>query len=413
MNMVTDIAAALWGTVTEMAPYLLFGFTAAGFLSVVISPETVERHLGGRGIMPSLKATLFGIPLPLCSCGVIPVAASLRKHGASRGATVAFLLSTPQTGVDSIMATWALLGPIFAVFRPFGALLTGLVGGILTDRLDGQESAPTAGVVAGGTGPGTEDRGHWLVRALRYGFVDLPRDLATTMLLGLAVAGAIAVLVPDNYFQGSLGGGLRGMLIMMLFGIPLYVCATGSVPIAAALIAKGVSPGAALVFLMTGPATNAAAIAAVWKVLGRKTALIYLGSVAGASLVLGLALDYLFTVSGVSAQGAAHAMLPPQVGAACAVLLLGVLGFALWRPAGKPAAAQGPSGDRAVMLKVGGMTCQHCVKSVTRALKESPGVATADVSLSAGTATVTGKDLDPKVLVSAVEELGYSAAPAP
>jgi uncharacterized membrane protein YraQ (UPF0718 family) len=314
-----------------MAPYILFGFLAAGVLSVMISPETVERHLGGRGFWPVFKASLFGVPLPLCSCSVIPVAASLRRHGASRGATVGFLISTPQTGVDSILVTWGLLGPLFGVFRPVAALFSGLVGGLLVDVQERSGSAPSEpppdGEEACCCAHG-EERGR-LARILRYAFVTLPRDLARALLLGLLVAGVISALIPDGFFSGALGTGLGGMLLMMLVGIPLYVCATASVPIAAAMILKGVSPGAALVFLMTGPATNAATVATVWETMGPRTALTYLLAVGLTALTCGLALDYLFVVNGVSVLHAGHRMLPESVRAALAVALLALLGWSL------------------------------------------------------------------------------------
>jgi uncharacterized membrane protein YraQ (UPF0718 family) len=331
------ILGAAWDTTRQMAPYLLFGFLVAGALSVVISPEFVERHLGGRGLWPVLKAALFGVPLPLCSCGVIPVATSLRRHGASRGATTAFLLSTPQTGVDSILVTYSLLGPVFAVFRPVVAFVTGLLGGWLVDARERE--------AVGGSDdpPPCEDdccrprgRRNPVWRALRYGFVDLPADIGRPLLAGLAVAGLIAGLVPDDFFAGVLGTGIVGMLAMMAVGIPLYVCATASVPIAAALMAKGVSPGAAMVFLVTGPATNAATVATVWKVLGRRTALTYLGVVAVSALGSGLLLDGLLTARAPQLLDAhAHGMLPGWFSTGSAVALLGLLAAAVLRPAAR------------------------------------------------------------------------------
>ena len=212
---------------------------------------------------PVIKASLLGVPLPLCSCGVIPVAASLRRHGASRGATTAFLLSTPQTGVDSIVVTYSLMGGLFALIRPVVAFITGLVGGWLVDALAGQDYGNATGVnpsapCAGECCALSVRRQNRLVRALHYGFVTLPRDIGKALVVGLIISGVIAAFVPDDFFAGVFGTGLVGMLIMMAVGMPLYVCATGSVPVAAALMMKGVSPGAALVFLMTGPATNAA-----------------------------------------------------------------------------------------------------------------------------------------------------------
>ncbi len=405
----TAFVQGFWYTLTEMSPYLLFGFLVAGLLSVLISPALVERHLGGRGLWPVVKASFFGVPLPLCSCGVIPVAASLRRHGASRGATTAFLLSTPQTGVDSIFVTYGLLGPVIAVFRPIAAFVAGLVGGAAVSF----SGADDAGEVKKGPGctgaccmnePGTSK----FVSALHYGFVTLPADIGKALMVGLILAGAISAAVPNDYLAGHLGTGIGGMLVMMAFGIPIYVCATASVPIAAALVAKGVSPGAALVFLMTGPATNAATIATVWKVMGRRTALIYFGTVAATALASGLLLDSFFPVMDIGSHFHAGHEGASLLTTLTAAALLAVLGYATWKGSvSEEPAAEEPTGMKTV-LKVGGMHCSHCVAAVERALGECTGVESVKVDLSAGTATVSGEGFDEGELREKVTALGYT-----
>ena len=245
-DILAKVVVESWQVLGQMAPYLLFGFLVAGILSVCFSPQWIERHLGRRGFGPVVKASLLGVPLPLCSCGVIPVAASIRRHGASRAATTSFLLSTPQTGVDSIAITYALLGPIFAVFRPIAAFITGLVGGGLVQLFGEQEGKEDS---AGGkntacTEPCCADKqSHNIVwRSLHYGFITLPRDIGAALLLGVIVAGAIGVFVPDNSWHAYLGGGIGSILIMMAIGVPIYVCAAASIPIAAGLIHFGASP---------------------------------------------------------------------------------------------------------------------------------------------------------------------------
>jgi uncharacterized membrane protein YraQ (UPF0718 family) len=291
-----NFVAECWLVIREMAPYLLFGFALAGLMSIWISPEWTERHLGGKGLGPVVKATLLGIPLPLCSCSVIPVVASMRRHGASRAAATSFLLSTPQTGIDSIAVTYALLGPIFALFRPIAALISGVLGGALV-LVFGQASSAAADVPPPCTDSccsGDRKSPAWL-RAARYGLVTLPRDLAWPLLIGVAIAGALAAKFPPASLQEHLGGGMLSILVLMAAGIPLYVCATASVPIAAGLIYLGASPGAALAFLIVGAATNPAAVATVWKVLGRRTTVVYLVTVGLSALVCGLVLDGLST----------------------------------------------------------------------------------------------------------------------
>jgi uncharacterized membrane protein YraQ (UPF0718 family) len=330
-----------WQTVSEMSPYLLFGFFVAGILSVLVSQRFVERHLGGRGVWPLIKASLFGVPLPLCSCGVIPVSMSLHKHGASKGSTIAFLLSTPQTGVDSIFVTLSLLGPVIAVFRPLAAFVTGIFGGVLVDILgrgpEDQNSAPQKcnDECCGGA----NDRK--IARGLKYGFVTLPRDIGKAMLVGLVIAAAISAFVPDDFFVEKLPArGIGAMIVMMLLGIPVYVCATASVPVAAALIAKGVTPGVALVFLITGPATNAAAFTTIWKVLGRRTAITYMCTVAVCALSAGLLLDAAFPNLATSLHSHLHQMEHTIFGHISAVVLLVVLASAILS---KKAEAEQPS----------------------------------------------------------------------
>jgi len=411
-DVVFMVAVESWAVLGEMAPYLLFGFLVAGLLSVLISPGLVERHLGGSGGWPIVKASVFGVPLPLCSCGVIPVAASLRRHGASRGATTSFLLSTPQTGVDSIAVTFSLLGPVFAVFRPVVAFLSGLIGGSVVGLVESDGRTESESSMACDAPCCSGDEGHGRFSgALRYGFITLPRDLARPLLVGLVIAGVLSALAPDDFFASLLGTGIGAMFVMMLLGIPIYVCATASVPIAAALIAKGISPGAALVFLMTGPATNAATISTIWKLMGRRTTFAYLATVAFTALAAGLAMDYVFAVQGVSATAGMPWMMPGFVENASAVMLLVILGAALI-PASHGHVHRLPSDAKTTTLTISGMTCSHCAETVQRALRECVGVDSVQVDRKKGQAFVTGTDFDIISLRRAVERAGYEAAVA-
>lgn len=416
MEILYTVASEFWRTLADMAPYLLLGFFVAGLLSVFVSPEKVARHLGGNGIWPVLKASVFGVPLPLCSCGVIPVATSLRRHGASRGATTAFLLSTPQTGVDSIMVTFSLLGPVFAIFRPLAAFVTGTVGGVLVNifRRPAKDAIEHDEVTCTDECCSTDSHGSASVRALRYGFITLPRDIARPMIAGVAIAGLISAFTPPDFIRHTIGAGIGAMLIMMAMGIPIYVCATASVPIAAAMIAKGASPGAALVFLMTGPATNAAAIATLWKVLGRRTTLIYLGTVVVCALGSGLLLDYAFTVTGVAPMHGGHRMIPLWARSISAVALLGAL---LAGVLGRRRTTDGgmivPEGGMVTTIVVKGMTCSRCAEAVRRAVLEVVGVTSVHVDLAGGRAAVAGRDYEAASVTAAIEKLGYAAVIEP
>ena len=444
MDTVWKILIDFWDVLCDMSPYLLFGFAIAGGLGVLLSPKQIERHLGGEGFGASLRASLFGVPLPLCSCGVIPVAASLRRHCAGRGATVAFLISTPQTGVDSILVTYSLLGGVYAIFRPIVAFVSGLAGGLAAGYFaDGPAAGDAADCCGSGNGhadghahsdacptyeqpkksPCCDDDGDheetpsltWRAKiraAWTYGFVELPADIGKALLLGLLISALITALVPADFFGPVLGGGILAMLVMLVLGIPMYVCATASVPIAAALIMRGVSPGAALVFLMTGPATNAATIATIAKTMGKRTAMVYLATVAISAVLAGLLLDALFEVSGVTPGIAAMWMLPAWFETLCAVGLLALLGsgilLPLLRPKTEPCLA---SGEQQRTLRVVGMTCTHCEKAVRAALLADEYVRAVQVDLRTGLAVITGNDLpeENEALLQAVRDLGYQA----
>jgi len=328
-DFVKSLLVDFWNVLADMSPYLLFGFLFAGILSVFISQNFVEKHLGGRGILPILKASFFGVPLPLCSCGVIPVSMSLHKQGASKGSTIAFLLSTPQTGVDSILVTLGLLGPVFAVFRPLAAFATGIVGGTLVDLFDtNSQKIHQAPQQSTESCCECESKSRRLVRGLKYGFVTLPQDIGKAMLGGLIIAAIISAVVPEDFFAEKLGTGFGAMIVMMILGIPVYVCASASVPMAAAMILKGLTPGAALVFLMTGPATNAASFVTIWKTLGRRSAIIYILSVAACALAAGWLIDRIGAEIPLKTLSHVHNMLPPVISQICAVILLAILIFA-------------------------------------------------------------------------------------
>lgn len=296
MNIFINIFSEAWGVVAVMAPYLLLGFLVAGLLGVFMPAGFIEKHLGKRGLLQIVKASLLGVPIPLCSCSVIPVTASLRKHGATHGATVSFLTSTPQTGVDSIAATWGLLGPVFAIFRTLIAFITGCICGIAVETFTppsedaendcNDEDCPTCNPAPKAV--------RWK-QVFTYGFGTLPRDIGRALLIGILVSGLLGALVPEDFFTRYIGSEWISMIAVLGLGIPLYVCSTGSIPIALAMIGMGLSPGAALVFLITGPATNAATVATVMKTMGRKAVASYLATLGLCSLAAGWLLNRIFT----------------------------------------------------------------------------------------------------------------------
>jgi len=275
----------------EAAPYVVLGLVAAALLYTFFPQEKIQQHLGRKGLGSIIKASLFGIPLPLCSCGVLPTAMSLKDRGASRGATVSFLVSTPETGVDSMAVTYALINPAMTVLRPVSAFLSAAVAGLAVDKWGGREAGARNGhetdcQVCGDHDCETEHQWTGRLRgSIRYIANDFFPDIANWLLLGLIISGIVAALLPADFLTGVPGS--AQLFLAVAAGVPIYICASASTPIAAALMAKGVSPGAALVFLLVGPATNLASLLVVGRRMGKRTAAIYLLSLVVVALLIG------------------------------------------------------------------------------------------------------------------------------
>jgi len=339
LSFLLAVIQELWEMLTDASVYVLFGLLMGGILKMFLSPAYVARHLGKGRFKPVLKAALFGIPLPLCSCGVLPAAVSLKKQGANNGATTAFLISTPESGVDSISVTYALLDPVMTIVRPLAAFITALVAGfsenIMNPRQTAASEAPDLrcqidNCCSGENCPPDEHAAHHsllekMTAGVRYAKDEIWGDLAGWFFLGLLAAGVITVLVPAEQISIYLGGGLSAMLLMLVFGMPLYICATASTPIAAAMILKGVSPGAALVFLLVGPATNITSVSVVLGLLGKRATALYLLAIAVVSVGCGLLLDFVYLQLGISAKavvGQAAELLPVEVRVAGGLILI-------------------------------------------------------------------------------------------
>lgn len=340
LTFIYNVLLASWDMLQQASIYILFGLLVGGLLKMFLSPAYVAAHLGSGRFSSVFKAALLGIPIPLCSCGVLPAAASLKKQGANNGATTAFLISTPESGVDSISITWALLDPIMTIARPISAFISAFVAGCAENFFNPPDkskqatpdlSCPIDNCCDGIDCPPEEHKHHHsLLEKLRigvkYAATDLWADLAGWFFVGILLAGLISVLVPDAVIARYLGGGLGSMLLMLTFGIPLYICATASTPIAAAFIMKGVSPGTALVFLLVGPATNITSLSVLVGMLGKRATILYLSSIAIVSVLCGLAVDAVYLSLGVSAVAAvgqaAEVVLPGWLMTSATLLLL-------------------------------------------------------------------------------------------
>ena len=412
--------------VTEMSPYLLLGFLLAGLMHAFIPGTIYSKYLAKPNMRSVVLAALFGIPLPLCSCGVLPTAMSLRREGASKGAAVSFLIATPQTGVDSIIATFSLMGLPFAIIRPIAALATAIFGGKMVNVIEGDEGA--------GKFDSTNEQAHddlcgdsccgghdkvptsfvgKIIEALRYAYIDMMESVGKWLVVGLIVAGLITIFVPDSYFEIFKDNSFTSMLLVLCISIPMYLCATGSIPIAVALMMKGLTPGAALVLLMAGPACSVASVLVVSKVLGRRTLTAYLGSIISGAVGFGLVTDYLLPrawfISHLVANDACCEEESSLFATSCTILLFLLLANAFIRRRFRSKANINSKNTMKQTFVIKGMSCNHCRMSAEKAILSVKGVTSASVDLGSKQAVVEG-DFSPEDVCKAVEETGFSCS---
>ena len=452
-----DFCISLLNVVCEMAPYLLLGFFIAGVLHVFVPQKFYAKYLSRSNRLSVLWAALLGVPLPLCSCGVIPTAIGLRNEKASKGAVASFLIATPQTGIDSILATFSMMGLGFAIVRPVAALITGVCGGLLVNRwsseshqacldgrvateedevnrwsseghqaslvredesmFNGQCSARACSLSRSGATERmvNEARGNRLWRVLKYAYYDMMRDIGLRLLIGLVVAALIQVAVPDEFFLSFGSQPLLQMLVILVIAVPMYICSTGSIPVAAALMMKGLSPGAALVMLMAGPAVNLASILVVHKSMGRRFTTIYLMTIVGFAIFFGLLLNavepcfggFVIPASGQDVCCMSASALPSPFKIVCATVLTLLIIFALMMKLFSKFTAQKPLDPDVVVYRVEDMHCSHCEAAVVRAVENVPGVEKAKASASANTLTIKGPATE-EAIRAAVEGSGYT-----
>lgn len=398
--------------INQMSPYLLLGFFLAGVVHAFIPNHFYKRHFSSPTLGSVVKAALFGIPLPLCSCGVIPTAMSLRKEGASKGATTSFLIATPQTGIDSIIATYGLLGLPFAIVRPLAALFTAMLGGSLSNLFD--KTTDTASSCQPAKDPDTATS-FWgkVATAFSYAFYDMIQSIGKWLIVGLVIAGLITTFVPDEWFTLFNGNTLASMALVIAISIPMYLCATGSIPIAVALMMKGLTPGAALVLLMAGPACNMASILVVKSVMGTRSVVIYLLSVIIGAVAFGCLIDYLQYhqiinfLSQISGGSGGHCCHQPDSWYAwtCSSALLLLLANAFLYPKLKQKQHNTNTMNSSV-YHIEGMDCTHCRAAAEKALQNVEGVTSAHVVLETKEAIVEGTATE-EALRKAIEDVGF------
>lgn len=460
----------------EMAPFLLLGFLLAGVIHVWIPNHLYIPKISKPTFMSVLWAALFGVPLPICSCGVIPTSIAIRREGASKGASVSFLISTPATGVDSILATYSLLGLPFAILRPIAAFVTALFGGVLTNAVTRGECAEGgktvdakvanslkvadgeccggaeadccgsasgkcgcgASVAAGKCGCGEHAHAaklsvlHRIKETLRYGFVDMVSNVSKWLCIGLVLGALIAAFVPNDFFLALREYPVLCMLAVLVLAMPMYTCATGSIPLALALVAKGITPGAALVLLMAGPATSIASMLVVGKAFGKRTLVAYLVSIAAGALFFGFIVDTFFMDTFLSAMlpsGAAMEMGHAALGIfdyVCAGFLALLMIYSrIPKRRGKHCCCDEHCGcsehDHAAAcdadLKTGevalthtyrvlGMNCSHCKMCVEKAAMKLDGVTFATADIAKKQLEIEGS-VDETELKAAIEAAGF------
>jgi uncharacterized membrane protein YraQ (UPF0718 family)/copper chaperone CopZ len=459
-----------WQFVTlfsEMAPFLLLGFLLAGILHVWVPNHLYVPKISKPNFKSVLWSALFGVPLPICSCGVIPTSIALRREGASKGACVSFLISTPATGVDSILATYSLLGGPFAVLRPIAAFATAMLGGVFTNLVTKNE--PETGVAVVGESHEHEHHGHEhcdceegrcscgyedpdrhekasfaqkVKGTFEYGFVNMIGDVSKWLVIGLLLGALIAAFVPDDFFLFLHEYPLLCMLVVLVLAMPMYTCATGSIPLALALVEKGITPGAALVLLMAGPATSIASMLVVGKAFGRRTLFAYLASIAFGALFFGVIVDTFFMdtfLASMLPHGSAECHGHGALGVfdyACAVLLAGLMIYAKFAHRGcgchdgccecghehecgcdehdhcdcEHEHSHDHEESVVCFYRVNGMTCSHCKACVEKAVRLLDDVESAVADVSRKELRVEWHDehdVDESALKKAVEDAGF------
>ena len=394
----------VWNVLLELAPWLFVGLGAAGLLHVLVPKDFVVKHLGSSRFGSVVKAVLLGVPMPLCSCGVIPAALGIKKQGASDGAAVGFLISTPQTGIDSIFVSASFLGWPFALFKVFSAAVTGLIGGGLTQMIPAK---PEETEEPGKKACAAPKKG---VKAMfDFAFNELLYMMWGWLAIGILVSAAITTWVPPDAFRNTvLATGILAMLLMLVISLPLYVCATSSVPIAAALVASGMPTGAALVFLMAGPASNLATLGAVYRGFGGKVLGIYLATISLGSIGFGYTFDFVLESAGTG--GAIHAHEHTSwISMVCAAILIASLAWFAMRDfrTWLRKQTEGNTVAEELKLNVSGMSCEGCAGKVKEALLAITAVNKVDVDIKSGDVEIGGEGLDEAALREAITGAGF------
>ena len=406
--MINDFSIEVSQLFILMAPYLIMGLLISGLLYIFTSKEIIVNNVGKPGVMSILKASILGVPMPLCSCGVIPVATSMYKRGATKGSTLSFLISTPQTGVDSIILTWYQMGPQFAVIRPIIALITGIIGGIIGEKFTDKEHQTNSKINH------THKRKN-LIEGLKYTFITLPQDIINPLIKGILISALISIIVPNDFFSSYQLTGLIAMLVIAFTSIPIYVCATASVPIAMTLISKGLDPGAAFVFLMAVPATNAATISVIMNSLGKKMIYIYVSVIFTSAIFFGSLINIFLDPTSIPTtlnMSHSHNWFWNIFSDISVILMILITLYSIINQIIKPStsstAINQENADLSLMVK--GMTCNHCKETATEAINNCDGIDKIIIDLETGKTLIYGNSINEKQIIDTINSVGFSVS---
>ena len=413
MNLIIEnligLLKEVWYLFNTMSPYLLLGFLMAGILYILIPGELIYKHFSSNSLSGVTKASLFGVPLPLCSCGIIPVAAYLRKEGAGKPSTLAFLTSTPTTGIDSILATYSLLGPLFAIIRPISSLISGIIAGVIHIFLEPEKTEKLSDSLPI---PDSKDNITYtnsfknnIKKIIHYGFFEIIQETWKWLAIGILIGGIVAFFIPADIAEKYLSNSWIAYPLMLIISTPFYVCATGSIPITAALILKGLTPGAGFIFLFAGPATNTATLSFVGGKLGRKSLFIYLLTIILSAFFFGLLIDFIWYSSGKDLHliTGGMEMIPGWIKLTSSlILILLIINVILPRKS-----KTDPEDDNKIIIIVNGMSCSHCVDTIESSLKKLENVQDIKINLQNKEVIVTGP-VSEKQAANSIKNAGYS-----
>lgn len=399
-----------WNISCLMAPWLLFGFLIGGLIAVFISNSVIKKHLGGKGFTGILKASLIGVFLPLCSCGVIPVGATLKRQGASKGTVASFITSTPQIGFSSFIPAWQLVGSALAIIKALFALITGILAGVLVNAFCPEKPVtPAESAITDEPEEDDHTSGNKIIATLKYAFITLMGDVGPSLVFGLFISALIGALLPGEFAAQYASNTILVIPAMILLSMPLYVCSNAAIPIAATLLLKGFTPGAALAFLIAGPSCSAPMIASFWKILGRRAAFIYIALMVSATLLVCWGIDYFHaSIPGLSGQMPGHGTSRSWLEISCALLMFAIMSCNFLMPwFYKPEKLLAAPGQ--ILFQVNDMTCENCLQTITTTINALTDARLLKANLSRKQILVAAPEEARPIIIEALKKAGFNA----